>query len=158
TIRLDELRPANEQDSLLQEARELYMAAAKLTNAGDYPQAEAKALRSLEIREKTIGPDNPKIAFSLLLLGNIAYYKGDVNRARDHYERSLAKLEKTLGPQHPQVATLLNNLASACLQMDDPAKAEQFHRRALDIRERSFVPDHPDIAQSLNNLANTYKT
>jgi CHAT domain-containing protein/Tfp pilus assembly protein PilF len=158
TIRLEEIRLATENDRSLQEARKLYAEAARLTNAGEYSEAEDAAQRSLEIRQKIIGPNHPDIALTLTLLANAAYYKGDFARSEALNQRSIAMMEKTLGPDHPQTATRLNNLASVYQVNGDWVKAEMLHRRALEIRERSLPPDHPDIAQSLNNLANVYNS
>jgi CHAT domain-containing protein/Tfp pilus assembly protein PilF len=157
-IRLEELRVATEKDRLLQEARELYTQAFYAIISGKYDEAQFMAEKALGIREKEIGPDHPDIAYTLTLIANIAYYKGDLVRAERLYHRAIAMLEKTLGADHPQVATRLNNLASVYQAKSDLAQSELLHQRALEIREQSLPPDHPDIAQSLNNLANVYST
>jgi CHAT domain-containing protein/Tfp pilus assembly protein PilF len=153
-IRLEELRVATQNDRSQQEARELYTKAYYSIVAGGYDEAQAMLEKVLEIRQTTIGPDHPDIAFTLTLQANIAYYKGDTARAEPLYQRAIAMLEKTVGPDHPLVATRLNNLGSLYEVKNEIAKSEALHKRALEIREKALAPDHPDIAQSLNNLAN----
>jgi len=158
-IRLAEARAATEIDRMLEEARELHTRAYYAIIAGgekNREEAQAMLEKALDIREKTIGPDHPEIAFTLTLLANIAYYRQDFAKAEPLYQRAIAILEKTLPPEHPQVAMRLNNLGIIYLNRNDSSKSEQLHKRALEIRERSLAPDHPDIAQSLINLANVY--
>src|SRR5262249_38781591 len=158
-IRLAETRGATGIDRLLEEARELHTKAYYAIIAGgekNREEAQAMLEKALDIREKTIGPNHPDIAFTLTLLANIAYYRQDFAKAEPLYQRAIAMLEKTLPPEHPQVAMRLNNLGIIYLNRNDFTKSEQLHKRALEIRERSLAPDHPDIAQSLINLANVY--
>src|SRR5215467_6173237 len=155
-IRLAETHIATEHDRLLEEAREFYTKADQAITAGKYDEAQAMLEKVLDIREKTIRPDHPDIAFALTLLANIAYYKKDLAKAALLNQRAITILEKTLGPEHPLVAQRLNNLGVVYEAKGDFAKAEQLHKRALEIRQRSLSPDHPDIAQSLSNLANVY--
>ncbi|HEX7958962.1 MAG TPA: CHAT domain-containing tetratricopeptide repeat protein [Terriglobales bacterium] len=155
-IRLVDIRPATENEKALQEARELYTSAYYDIVDGKYDEAQSMLEKTLEIREKIIGPDHPDIAFTLTLEANIAYYKSELAKAEKLFERAIAMLETTIGPECPQVATRLNNLASVYQVKSELIKAEALHKRALRIREQSLSPEHPDIAQSLNNLANVY--
>jgi CHAT domain-containing protein/predicted negative regulator of RcsB-dependent stress response len=158
-IRLADTRAATEKDRVLEEARELHTRAYYAIIAGgekNREEAQGMLERALGIRERTIGPDHPDIAFTLTLLANIAYYRQEFAKAEPLYQRAIAMLEKTLPPEHPQVAMRLNNLGIVYLNRNDFAKSEQLHRRALEIREHSLAPDHPDIAQSLINLADVY--
>lgn len=66
----------------------------------------------LEESEKTLGPDNPKVAQNLTELANLYFAQNDYAKAEPLYIRSLEILEKTPDPDHPDVATTLEHLAA----------------------------------------------
>ena len=78
---------------------------------GRYAEAEPLYRRSLEIREKQLGPDHPDVATSLNNLAVLYQAMGRYAEAEPLYRRSLEIREKQLGRDHPDVATSLNNLA-----------------------------------------------
>jgi tetratricopeptide (TPR) repeat protein len=131
----------------------LNRAAYYLNERAEYAQAEPLYRRSLQIREKAMGPDHPKTAISLNNLAEFLRKQGKLNEAEPLYRRALTIDEKTLGPEHLDTIVHVNNLA---VLLDDQGKfdeAEPLYRQALAIREKALGPDHPDIASSLNNLA-----
>jgi len=82
--------------------------------------------RSLEIAEKSLGPENPMVATSLhnvaaLLFAQVCTSRlpadtdnraqGKYDEAMPLYERSLKIREMTLGSDHPDVAASLNKAA-----------------------------------------------
>ena len=82
---------------------------------GQYAAAEPLYKRSLETREKYLGPDHPDVATSLNNLASCYQSQGQYTAAEPLCKRSLAINEKALGPDHPDVATSLNNLAGFVL-------------------------------------------
>jgi tetratricopeptide (TPR) repeat protein len=157
-IRVLELRPANERDRALQQGRQLHADGVSLSRAAKYDEALPLIARALEIREKTLGPEDPLVAEALNSLAGIYRAKGDHVKAEPIYQRALAIRETAMGAEHPDVATSLNNLAIVYWTRADYAKAEPLHQRALAIREKVLGEEHPDVAASLNNLANIYLT
>ena len=147
--------PASSQEAL-KEADELNTRVIKLYQAGKYAEAIPLAQQALEIREKVLGPDHPKVAASINNLANLYQAIGDYAKAELFFRRSLGIAEKALGPDHPSVATVLNNLAELYRAMGDYAKAEPFYLQALEISEKALGPEHRDVAASLNNLAQLY--
>ena len=75
---------------------------------GDYGRAEPLYKRSLNIREKALGPEHPKVAQSLNNLAGIYKALGDYARAEPLYKRSLAINEKALGLEHSAVTANLD--------------------------------------------------
>ncbi|MER0205038.1 MAG: CHAT domain-containing protein [Nitrosomonas sp.] len=130
--------------------------AGSLHQQGQYEKALTFARQALEVAEKTVGPEHPNTATSLLAMGLLYKDLGQLDKVEPLYQRALAINEKVLDPEHPDVALSLNNLATLYLAQSQYAKAESFHKRALAIREKALGPDHPDVAQSLNNLAVLY--
>lgn len=69
-------------------------------------------LRSLKIREKSLGPEHLDVATSLNNLADFYKENGQLGKARGLYQRALSIMEKNLGPDHPDVASTLENLAN----------------------------------------------
>src|SRR6266576_3682423 len=88
--------------------------------------------RSLEIREKALGPEHPNTARSLDNLAFLLRSQGGDNAgARPLYERALAIREKALGPEHPDTAASLTNLAFLLQVQGDLSGARPLYERAL---------------------------
>lgn len=124
---------------------------------GNYDEAESLTKRALAIREKTLGPEHPEVAKSLVNLAIFYRKQGKYAEGEPLCKRALAIAEKVLGPEHPDVAASLENLAILYSDQGKYAEAELFYKRALAIWEKALGPEHPDVAMSLNNLALLYK-
>jgi tetratricopeptide (TPR) repeat protein len=114
--------------------------------------------RSLALRERDLGPWNPKVAECLY----------DMARAREKMsfrfsseqvlllERALAICERNYGPTHPILVKYLNRIAWLELNFRDETgqrRAVALLERAVDIAERAFGPDHPQTAEIQLNIA-----
>ncbi len=120
---------------------------------GNYAAGEPPARRSVELRERALGPDHPHVAADLAALAAIVDGQGRHDEAETMYERALSIFERTYGPDHYEIAVNLNNLAGVRHAQGRKADAEALYRRALAIKETLLGSDHPDVALSLNNLA-----
>jgi len=118
-----------------------------------YRQAQGYVERALAIRERTLPPDHPDVAWAVTCLATVLRDQGEYARARPLYERALAIRERSPPPDHPNITQSLNNLASVLSDQGEYARARPLYERALAIQERSPPPDHPDLAWTLNNLA-----
>jgi CHAT domain-containing protein/Tfp pilus assembly protein PilF len=127
-------------------------------NAAKYSEAEEFFKRSLEIREKKLGPDHLDVALSLNSLALVYKATGRYAEAEPLYNRSLEIRESKLGKDHPAVAVSLNNLAELYRETGRYAEAVPLYKRSLEIRESKLGPDHLEVAVSLNNLALVFKT
>ncbi|HKX30597.1 MAG TPA: tetratricopeptide repeat protein, partial [Blastocatellia bacterium] len=155
-IRIEELRPATENDRELQRARRLFEELLKMRNAGRYDEALLLAKQTLEIRERILGPNHHAVGAALSSLAGIHFFKGEYAEAESAYQRALAIMEKALGPEHPDLGAPLNGLAVVYNSRGDYARAEPLYQRALAIREKRLGPEHPKTANALHNLANLY--
>ena len=120
---------------------------------GNYARAEPPARRSVELRERLLGPDHPSVAADLAALAAIVDGLGRHDEAEALYLRALDTFERVYGPDHYEIAVNLNNLAGVRQAQGRVADAEALYRRALSIKETLLGHDHPDVALTLNNLA-----
>jgi len=118
-----------------------------------YEQAELLLRRSLDIREKQLGPDHLDVVTILNNLGSVLKEQGKYGDAELFLLRALESKEMQLGPDHPDVATSLNNLGLLLKDQGKYGEAELLLRRALEIKEKQLGSDHLYVAYSLNNLA-----
>jgi CHAT domain-containing protein/Tfp pilus assembly protein PilF len=157
-IHIDELRAATDDDRALQEASKLLKEYVKLQGEGKHDEAMPLVERSLEIRERILGPDHRDVAVALSALGNTYWNKGEYAKAEPLYQRALSIFERALGPEDPKVALTLHNLAALYYNKGDYVKAEPLDQRALAIMERAFGREHPNVAVIVNSLAVIHST
>jgi len=119
---------------------------AVLHKKGDFDEARELYERSLAIREKTLGPDHPGVAFSLNNLGALLSRQGKHDEASEFLERALAIREKELGPDHTLVATSLYNLGNVLQRRGKYDEARRCYQRSLAINERALGADHLSVA------------
>jgi tetratricopeptide (TPR) repeat protein len=119
---------------------------------GNFAAGEPAARRSVELRERALGPDHPAVAADLAALAAIVDGQGRHDDAEAMYVRALETFERVYGPDHYEVAVNLNNLAGVRHAQGRAGDAEALYRRALEIKERLLGADHPDVGLSLNNL------
>jgi CHAT domain-containing protein/tetratricopeptide (TPR) repeat protein len=108
--------------------------------------------RSISIREKVLGPENPEVAKSLSNFSFLYWRSGDYARANQFLERALGITERAYGPNHIEVANILQHLGSLNRTTRDDAKARECLERALRIRENELGPEHLDVADTLTDL------
>jgi tetratricopeptide (TPR) repeat protein len=120
---------------------------------GDYARGEPAARRSVELRERALGPDHPAVAADVAALAAIVDGLGRHDEAEAMYLRALATFERVYGPDHYEIAVNLNNLAGVRQAQGRLVDGEALYRRALTIKETLLGSEHPDVALTLNNLA-----
>ena len=156
TLRLLELRPATDNDRMLQEARDLHAQSRSLYRAGKYDEAQPLSERALAIREKASGPNDLDLASILDQLAILFSVKADYAKAEPLFQRALKIREIQHGANHPDVAYSLNNLALFYQMQGDYEQAESLFQRAADGFEKALGPEHPTLAHPLNNLGVLY--
>ena len=106
-------------------------------------------------------PNHPKIAATLIGLGNVWRDFGNAPQAVSYYECALAIYEQVhqTTPHHLDIANTLNNLGTAWHALGDARKAVSFLERALAIYEQVYqeTPNHAEIAVTLRNLGIVYE-
>jgi CHAT domain-containing protein len=139
------------------EAKELEAEVERLADLGKYDEAIPLAQRALALWEKALGPDHPRVARSLDLLGLQYLGKRDHAHAEPLFQRALTVWEKAPGRERSNAAIALDDLARLYENQADYARAEIFYQRALALRETALGSDHPKIVDTLKRLANVYK-
>ncbi len=121
--------------------------------SGDKQGAKRAAEESLEIEERELGPDNPRIARGLAILADAELSLGDYDRARELYERAHEITVQSFGADHPSGAHELTKLGMLALYTGDPTRARELCLRAVTQLQRTLPPDHPQLAGAEGNLA-----
>jgi CHAT domain-containing protein len=137
---------------MLDEATRLDQDVERLYDGGKFQEAVPLAAKSLELREKALGPTHPDVAENLRDLVELYRAQGAYARAEPFMVRALAIQEKALGAAHPDVANSLNRLGFLYYAQGAYTRAEPPWGQALAIRETALGAGHPDVAESLNNL------
>ncbi|MCA9695115.1 MAG: tetratricopeptide repeat protein, partial [Myxococcales bacterium] len=109
--------------------------------------------RALELRVRTLGASHPRVADTLVNLGNVDYAEGDAEEALERYQQALAIYEDAYGEEHPHVALLHNNIGAILQNQGRLAQADLHQRRALTLREALLGADHPMVARSLTAVS-----
>ncbi|CAN0551016.1 unnamed protein product, partial [Ectocarpus sp. 12 AP-2014] len=68
---------------------------------GKHTDADPLYLRSIEIGERTLGPDHPDLATVLSNRARCLLEQGNYTEAEPLYERCQTIAEKNVGPEHP---------------------------------------------------------
>jgi tetratricopeptide (TPR) repeat protein len=118
-----------------------------------YTEAEPILRRSLAIRERTLGREDPDVATTMNNLALMLRFQGKYAEAEPLHRRSLQINEKVLGSNHPDLALYLDNLAFLLVDQGRYAEAEPLCRRSLEISEKELGPNHANVATSLISLA-----
>jgi tetratricopeptide (TPR) repeat protein len=93
---------------------------------GDYNKALPLYQRSLDIREKMLGPQHPDVAQTLNNLAELYRQMGDYNKALPLYQRALKIVEKKLGQNHPTTTTIKSNYNGLLSEMNEEMKKKDF--------------------------------
>ena len=123
-----------------------------LQKEGKYSEARPPLERALRIRELD-GTTGLKLAETLNLSGEQAWFEGRIPAALDGYRAAVAALQKACADDHPRLSEYLRNLAVAMATLGDLEGSVVQSQRALDIAQRVLGPDHPQVAAILNDLA-----
>ena len=155
-IRLMEVRPSTEFERELHETHKLLAQADSLADADKYNDMLPLLTRALELGEKTLGPDDPYVAYLLVKLGRCDDTVGNFAQAERLFERALAVDKQKLGLEHPQTAEALDHLGSVYIFTNEHAKAEELLQQSLTLTEQALGSDHPRVIDVLRNLGVLY--
>jgi tetratricopeptide (TPR) repeat protein len=113
---------------------------------GDVARAEPAARRSLEIRRRSLGADNPLTLVSAQNLASILLAAGRLDDALPLMTAALAAGERLYGNDHMELTWTLRDLGELEYRRGRLGEAEAYLGRALAIRERERGLDHPEVA------------
>jgi len=168
-----ELGPGREAEALERyaEARALYVKAFTEQSAdvaridesvgnlqarlGKVDEARVLLTRSLEVREKLLGPDHPSVGRSLHGLGDLLGSNGRPAEAMPYFQRAAAIFEKTLGPKHPHTGYAWSNLGDANFALAKWAEAARHYQHAIELFAPLDPPDLPQWGHCLSFLGQT---
>ena len=150
-------KPSQESPEL-QEATRLTESVLKLFNEDKFDEALPLAKRALQIREKLLPPNDPRVATSLSYLGDVYIAKRDYKAAREIVARLLQVQEVRFGPNDVNLASTLDRLALLHFRAGNSREAEAAYSRALALREKSFGANSPQVAQTLHALGEFYRS
>src|SRR6266540_3778398 len=127
--------------------------AVTLKFVGKLDEAEQLARRSVELRRRALGDDNPDVAADAAALAAVLDALGRDEEAETLLREAIAVFERAFGPTHYEVAFNLGQLAALLFRRGMLDEAENLYRRGLALLEDLLGRDHPDLAPPLNNLA-----
>jgi eukaryotic-like serine/threonine-protein kinase len=116
-------------------------------------EARTHALRVLETRKATIGPDHPQLAFTYILLGDLAEMEGKPDDSLASYMEALRIREAKLGPDNPRTGDALRSVGLAHLRAGRATDAHTYLSRALRVYEKSYPPGHSRVTQTTRAVA-----
>lgn len=149
--------PAQESPEL-KEAADLTDSVIKLFKEQKYAEALPLAKRALEIREKLLPRNDPRIGSSLTNLGEVYVGKRDFGKAMETFQRLLQHQTELFGPEDVTLAPTLERLGVLYFRQGDSDKAEDAFKQAVALKEKSLGADNVQVAQPLFNLAELYRS
>ncbi|MGI8918879.1 MAG: TonB family protein [Pyrinomonadaceae bacterium] len=152
------LQTSNQESAELAKANELSNAAVKLFNAEKFKDALTPAKQALEIRERTLPPDDKRVIASLGNLVAIYLALKNNKEAEGFYKRLLAADEKRFSSETLQVAKTLDVLAWLHYARGDVKQSTAEYKRVLAIKEKILGPQSGEVARTLFRLAEIYQT
>ena len=122
-------------------------------NLGLDPRAQSLQQRSLEIRQRVLGPEHPDTVASMVSLAVVLADEGRSADAEKLYRDALDIQRRALGPENRNTLNSMSNLASTLSDEGHSAEAEKILRETLGIQRRVLGPQDLDTLNSMSNLA-----
>ncbi len=119
-------------------------------------KAQKNQERSLEIRRRISGPENPITLAAMNSLAVTYHRQAKYEQAESLEKQTLEVRRRVLGPEHPDTLASMFTLALTYTRRREFAQAEALHIKNLEIRRRVFGPEDPGRLRIMNSLAMTY--
>jgi serine/threonine protein kinase/tetratricopeptide (TPR) repeat protein len=127
-------------------------------NLGLYSRAMSLEQRTVEIRKRVLGPDNPDTLKSQANLAVLFARSGHYPEAEKLARETLETSRRVLGPDNPLTLGLTTNLAILLDREGRFPESEQLAREALDMSRRVLGPEHPNTLKAMMTLANVMES
>ncbi|MGA7412350.1 MAG: serine/threonine-protein kinase [Bryobacteraceae bacterium] len=124
---------------------------------GIYPEAQRQLERTIELRRRFLGEDDPGTLTSLRSLATVYLNQGRFGQAEPLYRKVLEVQRRILGEQH---ADTLQSMFDLGVVYDGEAKyaqAEPLFTKVLDARRRLLGFENPDTLESIYRLGSLYQ-
>lgn len=119
---------------------------------GNHAEAEDLFRRALDVGDRSLGPDDPRLVPALTRLGTARLSRGTTEEAEPLLARALTISERRLGENHPDLVILINDFTRLCLKHSAYSLAEPLLLRLLEMKRRKGE-SHPEVATVLASLA-----
>jgi tetratricopeptide (TPR) repeat protein len=123
---------------------------------GDYESSLEWHQKSIDIKNQTLKPDDPSLAFSYNSIANVYQKKGDYKRGLEYYKKALNIWKKSSGENHLDAAMCLNNMGCIYENERKYSEALECHQKSLAIKNHHLSNDHLNLSATHNNLASIY--
>jgi len=120
---------------------------------GLYAKARSLAEKSVEVRQKVLGPEHPDTLRSMTNLANVEVLLGDQRLAEKMYQQVLDIQRRVLGAEHPDSLRTMHNLAVVAHRLGRYTEAEKLYRKLVEIDRRVIGPEHRQTLTTITNLA-----
>jgi eukaryotic-like serine/threonine-protein kinase len=109
--------------------------------------------RALEIDQRILGDDHPRIALRLNNLAIVAQNMGDLKQAEMLFRDALGREERAYGDRHPETAITKGNYGLLLQREGRLAEAEPLLRDAVNIPLALYGADHYKVGYARVSLA-----
>lgn len=111
---------------------------------------------SLEIRQRLLGDDHPRVAEIYSFLGEAYRKAGNYDQAL-FYLTKAAQIEERFSPEHSSnLAVTYETMGSVYTNVKQYVLALSHYEKVLSIRQRIFPVNHPQIASAYVNFARLF--
>jgi tetratricopeptide (TPR) repeat protein len=113
-------------------------------------------LRSLELDERTNGPNSSQVAATLANVATVSEFEGRFAEAESYAARAVSIMERLPSTEGATLAIYLQNLGTAYFNQGKYAEAENVYQRALAKEEQVNGSDSIDLISILDSLGVAY--
>src|SRR6516165_211912 len=123
------------------------------SDLGLYAEAQPHLERSLEIRRRVLGQENPETVRSMWRLAKLHALRQDFETAKRLYEETIEIQGRILGADHPDRLEAMQDLGWLMAVRGQYKEAEKLVAEALSNERRILGEDHPNTLTGMNRLA-----
>ncbi|HVE84717.1 MAG TPA: serine/threonine-protein kinase [Myxococcales bacterium] len=118
---------------------------------GRLDAAQARLERAQQLQHG-LPPDHPKRARMTFLLGNLAWQRGDRERAAELLAAALEQTRAAVGPMHPDMARRHGLLSVVLRELGHAATALPHAQAAVDVRRSTLGQNSEQTAEAMDEL------
>lgn len=119
---------------------------------GNYDQALIFYHKSLNIKLKVLGDNDPSVAGLLNSIGLAEVKKGELDKALEFYHKSVDLKLKRLGAMHPSLSASYSNIGAVWRKKGEHEKALSYYEKSIDIKLKVLGADNTSLAPVYNNV------
>lgn len=124
-------------------------------NLGLYRRAEPLLARTVDLRRRTLGSEDPQTLNAMDLVTLNLNRQGRYPEAEKLQREILELRRRSLGADHPETLRSMSGLATTLMLEGHYPEAEKMHREALAAQRRVLGAENLESLRSMTSLANT---